>query len=329
MKKILVIFCGGTIAMKKNGKGVLAPFFDAAELLDMVPAMKNLADISIRQVANIDSTNMTPQTWSTLAQTVKETYDSFDGFIVTHGTDTMAYTASALSFALDGLDKPVIFTGAQKPLQDVPGDAINNLVNALLVALKGVSGVYIVFGTKILQGNRASKVSESNLDAFDSLTVSSVGTIALEPVISHPVVLPKRTALTSRPKFDEHVLVVTVTPGLDRKYIDAAVAAGCHGVILEGYGPGNIPQWLLPCIKELTEKQIPVIILSQCRNGIPHMQLYEVGANTLEAGAISGGDMTVEAAVTKLMWILATTRDLKEIRKAFQTNFSGEVTLYE
>jgi L-asparaginase len=329
MKKILVIFCGGTIAMKKNEKGTLAPFFNATELLDMIPALKDLADISIEQVANIDSTNMDPSIWSTLTKTIVDNYSSYDGFIVTHGTDTMAYTASALSFALQGVDKPIIFTGSQKPLQDVPSDAVNNLVNALLVALKGVTGVYIVFGTKILQGNRASKVSESHLDAFDSLTVSPAGSISLEPVITHPSPSPTKSAVSSRPNFDSRVLVVTVTPGLSREYIDAAAQAGCHGVILEGYGPGNVPEWLLPCIEDLTKKQIPVVILSQCRNGIPHMQLYEVGANTLKAGAISGGDMTVEAAVTKLMWILAETQDMDMIKKVFRTNISGEVTIYE
>lgn len=327
MKKICIIFCGGTITMQRNKKGVLAPFYNAKDLLNFVPQLNQLAEISVIQLANIDSTNIEPKFWTTLAETIKKNIDQYDGFVVTHGTDTMAYTASAISFALHNIDKPIVFTGSQKPITDIPSDATNNLINAVIIVLKLKRGISIVFGTKILQGNRATKINESNLDPFDSPMVAPIGIISLEPLITSSY-LPKIKKTSSfNAEFDSSIIVVKIIPGLSHKNLDY-INKDFHGLILKGFGPGNIPKILLPFLHKAKQQELPVVILSQCRKGVTKMQLYEVGRDALLAGAIPGEDMTVEAASTKLMWLLAQTRDIKKIRQLFLTNVAGELTVH-
>jgi len=327
MKKIYIIFCGGTITMKRNKSGALVPFYNAKDLLNFVPQLKQLADISVIQLANIDSTNIEPKFWTILAETIKENIDKYDSFVITHGTDTMAYSASAISFTLHNIDKPIIFTGSQKQVTDIVSDASNNLINAVMVSSKLKSGIVIVFGTKILQGNRATKISESTLDAFDSPMVLPLGNISLEPQITSLYRLKTYKNITFNTKFDPDIAVIKIIPGLSYKNLDFVFNENLHGLILEGFGPGNIPKILIPFLKKAKTKELPVIILSQCKKGITKMHLYEVGHAALDAGALPGGDMTIEAASTKLMWILAQTRDIKKIKKLFQTNIAGEVTI--
>jgi L-asparaginase len=327
MKKICILFCGGTITMKRNKKGVLTPFYNAKDLLNFVPQLNQLAEISVIQLANIDSTNIEPKFWTTLAETIKENIGKYDGFVITHGTDTMAYTASAISFALQGINKSIIFTGSQKPLEDIPSDASSNLINSVLVASQYKLGSCIVFGQKILQGNRATKISESSLDPFDSPMALPLGNILLEPQITSSYRLKTHKNLTFNIKFDPNIIVIKITPGLSYKNFDFIFNENLHGIILEGFGPGNIPKILIPSLKKAKIKEIPVIILSQCKKGITKMHLYQVGHAALDAGAIPGGDMTVEAALTKLMWVLAQTQDIKKIKQLFQINIAGEITI--
>ncbi len=325
MKKICILFCGGTITMKRNKKGALEPFYNAKDLLNFVPQLNQLANISVIQLANIDSTNIEPKFWTILAETIKKNIDTFDGFVITHGTDTMAYTTSAISFALSNIKKPVIFTGSQKPISDIPSDATNNLINSVIVATKFNTGACIVFGPKILRGNRSTKISESTLDAFNSPMVDPLGIISLEPLITSSY--KQKINKTSTLMFDPNIAVIKITPGLSQKYLDHIISSDVHGLIFEGFGTGNVPKNLIPFIVKAKDHNLPVIILSQCLNGVARMQLYKVGQDTLKAGAISGEDMTIEAAATKLMWILAQTRDIKKIRKLFLTNIAGEVTI--
>lgn len=325
MKKICIIFCGGTITMQRNKKGVLAPFYDVKDLTNFVPQIKKLVDISVIQLSNIDSTNIEPKFWTTLAETIKENIEKYDGFVITHGTDTMAYTASAISLALSNIKKPVIFTGSQKPISDIPSDATNNLINSVIVTTKLARGVCIVFGPKILRANRSTKVSESTLDAFDSPMVDPLGVISLEPLITSS--FKQKNTGPSNLIFDPNIAVIKITPGLSQKYIEHILSADAHGLIFEGFGAGNIPKKLLPFIVKARENNLPVIILSQCLNGVARMQLYKVGEDALKAGVISGEDMTIEAASTKLMWILAQTRDIKKIKQLFKTDIAGEVTI--
>ncbi len=326
MKKICIIFCGGTITMQRNKKGVLEPFFNVKDLLNFVPELNKLVNISVIQLANVDSTNIKPSFWTILAKTIIDNKDKYDGFVITHGTDTMAYSASAVSFALNHISKSIVFTGSQKPISDIPSDATNNLINSVIVASKFNTGVSIVFGPKILRANRSTKVSESTLDAFDSPMVEPLGTISLEPLItsSYKQKINKSLSLLT---FNPNVVVIKITPGLSQKYLEHIISTDAHGLIFEGFGAGNVPNDLLPFIVKAINNQLPIVILSQCINGVARMQLYKVGEDALKAGAISGEDMTIEAASTKLMWILAQTRDIKKIKKLFLTNIADEITI--
>ncbi len=329
MKKICILTCGGTITMKKDKKGVLIPFHKSNILLQQVPFLNKIAQIKIEEVTNIDSTNMKPSLWTKLAHLIEEHYHNFDSFIITHGTDTMAYTASALSFALRNLNKPVIFTGSQKPIDDIPTDAGNNLINSILLATKDLAGVCIVFGSKILRGNRATKISESSLDAFESPMVLPIGEISLEPKLtdSYKKKQKNNLSLFCQADFDENIIIAIITPGLNSAYLEKIVD-DCKGIILAAFGPGNIPDTLLPFFQKARKLSLPVIILSQCQKGITQMQLYKVGQQALKAGAIPGNDMTIEAASAKLMWILAQTKDIRKIGQAFNKSYSGEVTIH-
>jgi L-asparaginase len=330
MKKICFIYCGGTIGMTRKGNGLLVPAENAGDLLSLVPGIENLADFSYRFVANIDSTNMHPAIWKKLAQTIFEEYKNYDGFVIAHGTDTMAYTASALSFALQNLSKPIVLTGAQKPITDLASDGQNNLVNAVKVALLDVPEVCIVFGTKVLRGNRAQKKSESKLNAFWSPVALPLGCIAIEPEIYFDRVFrPDGKDFILKADFDNEVIFYQIFPGLNAKYIEAAINSGCKGIILNSYGAGNVPNGefsLLSLIKAAVVKNVPVAIVTQCVEGSARL-MYEVGYAAMKAGAISAFDMTSEAAATKLMWALAQTRDLGEIKKIMQTNYAGEICL--
>jgi L-asparaginase len=315
--------------MVRKSDGLLAPADDAAQLISLAPGIEKLAEFDFKFVADIDSTNMHPGIWKTLAQTIRENYDNCDGFVIAHGTDTMAYTASALSFALRNLNKPVIITGAQKSIFDIASDAPNNLINAAKVALLDVPEVCVVFGSKILRGNRTQKISEKKLNAFWSPVVLPLGCVALEPEIVVDRVWRWRSKeLEFKPDFDREVVFYQLFPGLDGKYIEAAIDRGCKGVILNAYGAGNVPNGeasLLPVIKKAVEHNVPVIVSTQCVEGSTRM-IYEVGHCALAAGAIPAFDMTSEAAATKLMWILAQTNDLACIKEMMRTNLCGEIT---
>lgn len=315
--------------MKRNKNGALVPFYNVKDLLNFVPQLDQLADISVIQLVNIDSTNIEPKLWTILAETIRENIDKYDGFVITHGTDTMSYTASAISFALSDINKPIIFTGSQKPIFDIASDAPNNLINSVLVALKVKRGSIIVFGTKILQGNRSSKINESNLDAFDSPFVDRLGTIKLEPEIRINSITTDKNNISNNINFDPNIIIVKISPGLSGNGLENIVLSNnYHGLILECFGPGNIPDSLIAFLNKAKERELPVVVLSQCKDGMTKMNLYAVGQQAIAGGVIPGGDMTVEAASTKLMWILSQTRDIKKIKQLYLTNIAGEMTTY-
>lgn len=311
--------------MKKNADGMLAPAGSAGELLLLAPGIDELAEFGYKFVADIDSTNMSPGVWKKLVQAIFAEYNNYDGFVVAHGTDTMAYTASALSFALQNLSKPVILTGSQKPIYELASDAPNNLINAVKVALTDVPEICIVFGTKILRGNRAQKKSESQLNAFWSPMASDLGFIALEPQIEAGRIWQWASReFRFNPDFESGIAFYQLFPGLNGRYIDAAIDNGCRGIILNSYGAGNVPEILLPTIRKAVSCDIPVIITTQCAEGSTRL-IYEAGYAALKAGAVSAFDMTPEAATSKLMWVMAQTHDMPEIGRMMQTNYCGEI----
>lgn len=223
-----------------------------------------------------------------------------------------------------------MFTGAQKPPQEIASDANNNLVNAFRVATMEIPEVCIVFGTEILRGNRAQKRSETSLNAFWSPVALPIGKIALEPeVFNGRLLKPKSTKLKFQPNFESNVMFFQMFPGLKHEYVELALNNGTRGIILNSFGAGNVPTAkysLIPAIKRAVAKKCPVVITTQCVEGSAQMFFYEAGYTALKSGAISALDMTSEAASTKLMWLLAQTRDLKKVKRVLQTNLAGEIT---
>jgi len=329
--KVCLLFCGGTIAMKRNGNQTLVPTKSVEELLAIAPQIQDFVDLDYVFIANIDSTNMQPFLWTKLSEEIYKRYHQYDGFVVTHGTDTMAYTASALSFALQGLGKPIVLTGSQLPPDEPATDAVNNLINSCRLAGMNLSGVTICFGTKILQGNRSKKWSEVSLDAFVSHLTNDIGEVATTMNLSKDA--PKRKSSKEKLRlvnnFEKRILQITLVPGTDPGYLEKIISTGeCRGILLESFGAGNVPnKWnsFIPFIKNAKQNNIPVVVTTQCAGGTSsHMLTYEVGYEAVKAGAIPAKDMTAECSAVKLMWTLAQTNDMEKIRKIMLHNYANE-----
>lgn len=309
----------------------LQPELSIDELVAYAPLLASEFNIKTQTITNLDSTNIQPHHWSKIAEIIEKEYGNFDGFVVIHGTDTMAYTASALSYALGNIGKPVVITGSQVPPEILGTDAISNMVNACMAATMDFAEVAIVFGTKILRGNRSMKVSESERNAFISPVFPELGSIRLQPEITYNNI-PRRHGgvLDVKKKFSGNVAVLKVVPGLEPEIIKAILDAKIDGLILESFGPGNIPNQernLLPYIEMAKQKGVPVLISTQCIYGTTRMYLYEVGQSAMDLGVIPTGDMTPEAAYVKLKWALGQTKNSKDVAKIFSRNTAGEVTI--
>lgn len=312
----------------------LQPHFSVEDLISYAPILEKEFKIKTETITNLDSTNIQPHHWQEVAKAIEKNYSNFDGFVVLHGTDTMVYTASALSFALNNLGKPVVLTGAQVPPDLISSDATTNLTNACLAATMDFSEVAIVFGTKILRGNRSTKISESERNAFISPVFPELGSIRLLPELTYPNI-PRRHGgiMKLQNHFGGNVAVIKLTPGMSPGIIDSIINNGdVDGIILDSFGPGNIPNKensLLPSIKKARKKNISVLISTQCIYGTTRMYLYEVGQKALELGVIPTHDMTPEAAYVKLKWALGQSDKSKDIAKIFDEDIAGEVTLGE
>jgi L-asparaginase len=263
-----------------------------------------------------------------MATRVAAARGSFDGVVIVHGTDTMAYSASALTFALSGLDFPVIFTGSQRPLSEVRTDARHNLIGAVEAATLPLCEVGIFFGDKLLRGSCATKTEVRRYAAFESPNLAPLAQAGLDlEVAPHARRLPRRVPFRLEANFDSNVMAVRLTPGMSPSVLLAAT--GARGVIVEAFGAGNLPRRedlsLLHALEELRSHEIPVVITSQALRGGVDLSLYAGGAEAAARGAISGGIMTFEAATTKLMWALAQTRSLSQLRALFLTDLGGEL----
>lgn len=331
MGKILVLFAGGTITMSPDEHGALAPGEEPERIIKSFPQIAEIADCDFRLICNIDSSNIQPEIWGDLASVLYEEHEHYDGFVIPHGTDTMAYTSSALSFALRDFGKPVVLTGGQKPITDIAPDGLNNFVNALLVAQMDIGEVCIVFGSKVLRGNRATKQSDIKLDAFDSPLAPPLGTIDLKPRLYNP---RRRWHTKGKPpqkSFDNRIVVYQIFPGMQPEFmINDLDREECKGVVLLGFGPGNVPNQtrsLIPAIEQATKDGIPVLVTTQCSLRTGDMTLYEAGFDAMQAGAISALDMTDEAAITKFMWVLAQTTELAKVQELMHRDIAGELTV--
>jgi len=336
---ILIIYTGGTIGMVQRPEdGSLSPVkFD--QLYDEIPQLLKfgyeISSITIEPV--IDSSNITPDLWYKLAQIIFENYSKFDGFVVLHGTDTMSYSASALSFMLENLGKPVVFTGAQLPIGTLRTDGKENLLTAIEIAAAKKNGkaivpeVCIYFNSMLFRGNRTSKIDAQQFKAFDSknyppLAKAGIDISYFESSIRRPVSLKK---FSINCKLDTRVVILKIFPGMNRSIFEAISSIeDLKGIVLESFGSGNVPifPWFTNCLRKTVEKGIVILNISQCAGGKVAMGLYETSLYLLEAGVISGFDMTTEAAVTKLMHLLGQDLSTEEIKKQLKSNLKGEIT---
>ena len=296
-------------------------------LLHMEPRLSQIATLQVHYVDNIDSSNMSPQLWDTIAGVIHDRYHDFDGFVITHGTDTMAYTASALSFSLGDIGKPVAITGAQIPGGRLETDARRNFVNAVRVATLSKAGVMLIFDDDIILGARSHKLSESKLNAFGPVNWGLHGEIRIDIRFSEEAKERHDRPLQFRPGFESDIAVFTLFPGFPARDIESAIEWGVKGIILRGYGSGNISYKYLDAVKLAKLKRIPVVVTTQCLEGATLMHLYDVGKQALDNGVIQGYDMSTECIITKLMWALKHTDKYEEIRSVMHTDYTGEINI--
>ncbi len=314
--------------MVPNAQGVLdiASKENALQaVLTMEPRLFGLADIDLEYIVNIDSSDMKPSIWDRLAQAIHSVYSQYDGFVVLHGTDTMAYTASAITFALRQLGKPVIFTGAQISGHRIESDARRNLVNAVMVACKNIAGVFLLVGERILLGVRSTKISHSKLNAFASFNWPRLGEVGRMIQLIPNVPPRSEQELLLECGFAADIAVLSLAPGMPASILDHLLDHGIKGIVLNAYGTGNIPQVYLPSLERAHQKNIPVVIRTQCLEGSTQMSVYATGEKALSCGVIEGFDMSLEATITKLMWALKRGTTIDAIKTIIHTNYAGEI----
>ncbi|MCH5224781.1 MAG: asparaginase [Muribaculaceae bacterium] len=339
--RILMIYTGGTIGMKENPETKALEPFDFNHLLDNVPKLKMLDyDISHRQFGHpIDSSDMHPCHWEQIVKVIEENYHEFDGFVVLHGTDTMAYTASALSFMLQHLSKPVIITGSQLPIGEVRTDGEENLITALqIAAAKDKDGrpmvreVAILFENYLWRGNRSTKKSADNFDAFSSNNYPELAKIGLGITFNKEALW--RSPVTDSPldahyNMDTNVVCLDLFPGIQENVVRHILSTpGLKAVVLRTFGAGNAPRdrWFSEAIRDAVGKGLIVINITQCPNGEVAPYRYTTGLDLAQSGVVPGHDLTTEAALTKVMYLLGRGLKTEEVKHYMQCNLCGEMS---
>ena len=333
--KVLIVYTGGTIGMVQDENGSLHPFA-LDRIYDAVPQLKNCSygidSITLDNI--IDSSNMTPASWIDIATIIEREYDNYDGFVVLHGTDTMAYTASALSFMFKNLAKPVVLTGSQLPLGMLRSDGRENIICALEIAstrLAVIPEVCIFFESHLYRGNRSTKMNAENFDAFASYNYPSLAKVGINIAFKERLFLPMPTEpLDVRKRFDTRVAILKLFPGITPEVVGAVLGAkDLQGVILETYGSGNAPtdQWFISALENAIASGVIVLNVTQCKAGAVKMRQYAASCDMDRIGVVGAGDITIEAATAKLMYLLGNYPDDKNhVKRRLSQSLRGEIT---
>ncbi|NLT15964.1 MAG: asparaginase [Clostridiales bacterium] len=329
-KKILLITTGGTIASETSEEG-LVPGLSSSELLTSVNSIAERYDVTTKDLFQLDSSNIQPEEWQMIAGCIADSYAGFDGIVVTHGTDTMAYTSSILSFMLRNIPVPVVLTGSQLPISHPLTDAKDNLFCAFAMAASGTPGVFLAFNRKVLRGCRAVKVRTKSFDAFESINCPPVAKVDVGGlIINNDLVMTPSGVFELKSALNSDIILIKVIPGLNPGMLEMLRNTDCRGIVIEAFGAGGMHfmrRDLISALQALADSGIIIVVCSQCLYESCDFTIYQTGMRLVEhKGIIQARDMTTEAAVTKLMWCLGQADSADRLRSLFESDLAGEIS---
>lgn len=325
---ILIITTGGTLASTHSNNG-LVPSLSGDDFISEINGILKNCRFTFKELCCKDSSNITPENWKELAALIYKEIENYDGIVIIHGTDTMAYSAAAISFMLQNVTIPIVFTGSQLSIQNPIADAVENIRTAVNMAGSKIPGIYIAFNRKVMLGTRASKVRTLGFDAFESINYPNIAVVNSKGLdINYHALWKTNQVIKFHNNICEKVFLLKLTPGINPDIIYTLSAMGYKGIYVEGFGIGGMPsegRSIATAVRDVVREGVTVVVGSQCLYEESNYSVYEAGHKALDYGAMEAHDMTTEAVMTKLMWILGQTNDKKEIEAYFKRNLAGEI----